>query len=110
MTTKNLTVYTQVSDFGRVIDIQMAANAMDGTFNRLCLEPVKVISVPDGLPADPAVRLSREQAQQLMDGLWDCGIRPTQGSGSAGSLAATQKHLEDMRAIALGQLKKDGVL
>ena len=28
-----------------------------------------------------------------------CGIRPSEGSGSAGSLAATERHLHDMRAL-----------
>ena len=48
---------------------------------------------------DPFADLSHHEAQFLMDQLWDCGLRPTEGSGSAGSLAATQKHLEDMRAL-----------
>ncbi len=43
--------------------------------------------------------LTDEAAQQLMDELWRCGLRPTEGSGSAGSLAATERHLEDMRAL-----------
>lgn len=44
-------------------------------------------------------------AQQLMDELWHVGLRPTEGTGSAGSLAATQRHLSDMRAIVGKQLK-----
>lgn len=43
--------------------------------------------------------LEKEQAQQLMDDLWDCGIRPSEGSGSAGALAATQRHLADLKTI-----------
>lgn len=48
---------------------------------------------------DPTFTLTREHAQELMDGLWQCGLRPSEGSGSAGALAATQKHLEDMRKL-----------
>ena len=40
-----------------------------------------------------------EAAQTLMDSLWNCGIRPTEGSGSAGSLAATQAHLATVKEI-----------
>lgn len=58
---------------------------------------------------EPTMTLSNSQAQQLMDELWRCGLRPTDGSGSAGSLAATERHLQDMRAMAMGLLKKDGV-
>lgn len=43
-----------------------------------------------------------DEAQTLMDELWRSGIRPTEGTGSAGSLAATQGHLEDMRRLVFG--------
>jgi hypothetical protein len=55
------------------------------------------------------LRLGIQQAQQLMDELWQCGLRPTEGSGSAGSLAATERHLKDMQLVAMGLLRKDGV-
>lgn len=47
----------------------------------------------------PTLQLRGETAQYLMDQLWQCGLRPTEGTGSAGSLAATQRHLDDMRAL-----------
>jgi len=52
-----------------------------------------------GIQHVPTMRLPDESAQQLMDGLWNAGLRPKEGSGSAGALAATQKHLEDFRAL-----------
>lgn len=55
---------------------------------------------------EPTLTLTVQQAQQLMDELWSCGLRPTQGSGSAGSLAATERHLKDLQDI----LRKSGVL
>lgn len=56
----------------------------------------------------PALRIRSAESQQFMDELWNAGIRPTAGAGSAGQLAATQKHLEDMRKIAVGLLLADG--
>jgi hypothetical protein len=53
---------------------------------------------PDA-PVSPPIRLSTTDAQSLMDQLWDCGLRPTEGKGSAGSLAAVERHLEDMRKL-----------
>lgn len=44
--------------------------------------------------------LTHSEAQELMDSLWQAGMRPTEGKGSAGQLTATEKHLEDMREIA----------
>lgn len=62
-----------------------------------------------GAYTPPAFNLSYTQAQQFVDELWRCGLRPSEGSGSAGSLLATQQHLTDMQKIAFGLLKKDGV-
>ena len=48
---------------------------------------------------EPSLRLEFTAAQALMDELWECGIRPSEGSGSAGALAAVKYHLEDMRKL-----------
>ena len=58
----------------------------------------------DGLHMEPFTVLRIQEAQQLMDELWQCGLRPTEGSGSAGSLAATERHLKDMRLIVFDQM------
>lgn len=59
----------------------------------------------EGEGLEPFLSIEQEVAQRLMDDLWDCGLRPSEGSGSAGSLRATQKHLEDMKTIAFHALK-----
>jgi len=72
--------------------------------------PIIMETVEDeGRMIEPTLRLSFDQAQYLMDQLWRCGMRPTEGAGSAGSLAATEKHLQDMRTIAMGLLRKEGM-
>lgn len=53
----------------------------------------------EGVETPVAFSLNKDSAQSFMDELWNCGIRPSEGTGSAGSLAATQKHLEDMRSL-----------
>ena len=52
-----------------------------------------------------ATRFKEDIAQQMMDQLWQAGLRPSEGTGSAGSLAATQNHLADMKQIAFHALK-----
>ncbi len=56
------------------------------------------------IPSDSIMTMTQECAQGLMDDLWKCGIRPTEGAGTAGSMAAAQKHLADMRAIVSKKL------
>jgi hypothetical protein len=41
-----------------------------------------------------------EDAQSLMDELWQCGLRPTEGAGIAGALAATQAHLQSVHQMS----------
>lgn len=46
----------------------------------------------------PMLTLSPDDARGLMDELWRAGVRPTE-HGSPGQLAATERHLEDMRRL-----------
>lgn len=55
---------------------------------------------------EPTLSLTPDEAQSLMDELWGCGLRPTEGTGSAGALAATERHLADMRHLATKLLEK----
>jgi hypothetical protein len=68
-------------------------------------EPVTMRTREGPTHIPPALSLQNSTAQQLMDELWRCGLRPSEGSGSAGSLAATECHLTDMRALAFAALK-----
>jgi hypothetical protein len=47
-----------------------------------------------------ALILPIEVAQELVDALWQCGLRPSEGSGSAGALRATEAHLKDTQEFS----------
>lgn len=72
-------------------------------------KPVVMEAIENGAFATPMLNIGMETAQQLMDELWNCGVRPTEGSGSAGSLAATERHLADMKKLAFHALKVPGL-
>lgn len=67
--------------------------------NEMHVGRIEWTAVPDGEWVARSFNLSQQDAQALMDQLWDCGLRPTEGAGSAGSLSATQRHLEDFRKL-----------
>lgn len=48
---------------------------------------------------EPNLIIETYAAQELMNDLWNCGIRPSQAKGTAGQLEAVNKHLEDMRTL-----------
>lgn len=53
----------------------------------------------EGSLVQPFTSIDPTTAQGLMDSLWECGVRPTEGKGSAGAMMATQGHLDDLRKI-----------
>jgi hypothetical protein len=97
-------------DWGNRIDVAVFSKPDHETGLRSVAEPVQMRVVDHGEQVmTPTFSLRPDEAQQLMDELWRCGLRPTEGSGSAGSLAATERHLKDMQAIAMGLLRKEGM-
>jgi hypothetical protein len=104
-------IYAQRTTWGRSIEFQLGC--LDGRpgsdlsiATSLAMEPLP----PDqSLPYRPLFTLDPTEAQALMDQLWQCGLRPSEGSGSAGSLAATERHPEDMRKLAMHWAFRDEV-
>ena len=48
---------------------------------------------------EPTTILDKDSAQSLFDELWVMGFRPERGNITTGQIAATEKHLNDMRAL-----------
>lgn len=84
----------------------VAIGGEPGSFVSARLEPE---AWPEGSPAPSLAVLEPTAAQELMDDLWRCGFRPSEGAGSAGALAATERHLADMRAVAFASLRSNGL-
>lgn len=71
---------------------------------KLIMEPY---SAGTSIPIESRINIEDKTAQSLMDDLWKYGFRPTEGKGSAGALAATEKHLKDMRMLVSKCMKTD---
>ena len=53
-----------------------------------------------GWPDDgPTFVLRNDQVQSLVDQLWSLGFRPSEGTGSAGSLAQAEAHIKTLQSI-----------
>jgi len=50
-----------------------------------------------------AIQLRPNEGQELMDRLWACGLRPTDGKGTAGLTEAMKEHIKDLRQMAFGK-------
>lgn len=67
-----------------------------------------VISNVEFTTVDPSVmvdfnqgiQISNETAQELMDSLWRCGVRPADGNGNVGALKATEDHVATLKEVS----------
>lgn len=101
-----LVFFAERTNWGRAVDIAIGHDRPDGTFS--VAQPLVFVNDPDdgdSIRQKTCVSMRHDDAQRLMDELWNCGLRPSEGTGSAGSLAATERHLKDMQTIAMGLLK-----
>ena len=95
----------QLQPWSRTIHLRLARrhNGRLHTANRITFS-----ETPEGQPGNPALALQYEDAQQLLDELWACGLRPSEilaqqvnsSTSNTAVLAATERHLKDMRDMA----------
>lgn len=90
-------IMCQLEPWSKNISLALVAREEGGRFS--CAKEVIMESFPQGSCIVPFITLGPVEAQNLMDDLWRCGYRPSDGTGSAGSLAATERHLDDMRKL-----------
>lgn len=78
MNGKRLDIRAERTDWGRYINILLSLD--DGTGDAAQVaQPMVFVDAPDfGCHAEPSLKLTPHDAQQLMDELWRCGLRPTE--------------------------------
>jgi hypothetical protein len=91
-------VRAQRTIYNDSIDILLVDRFENGCYT--VAEPLMMkVMEPGQAITGPTFKLTPTEAQRLMDELWVCGLRPSEGSGSAGALAATERHLKDMQKL-----------
>lgn len=93
---RGLRILARREDYGNSIGLSFQSGKGDSLSVATNIE---FHPLAEGEPIEATAHIDTETAQGLMDELWDCGLRPTQGKGSAGQLDAVKYHLEDMRAL-----------
>lgn len=94
-------IYASELNYGLGLSINVFSRDADGRISAVA-EPItmKRIEEESEIPSTPTITISRAEGQRLMDSLWNCGVRPTDGTGSTGQLAAVQAHLKSAEAAA----------
>jgi hypothetical protein len=96
---RDVTIEVQLAPWRSGVEVYIGALDLPRS-KRYVAKELEFNELELGSTCVPLFELSMKDAQHLMDNLWFCGLRPSEGTGSAGSLKATQSHLEDMRKIA----------
>lgn len=97
---RRIEFYAELGNYGRGVGLHVLRRSED---RLVAAKPLDFEEIPDELTTEhrlPSVFFDMASAQQLMDELWRCGLRPSEGTGSAGALAATERHLKDMQDIS----------
>lgn len=101
-------VFAELVNFGRQVNVSLLHESPEGESYAKAVEWIALD--PSGAFVEPMLSMPPAGAQLLMDELWRIGFRPSEGTGSAGSLAATERHLKDMREIAFGVMRQSKVI
>lgn len=88
------------------IEIAIGERCGEGSKVTHAARPIEFAPIDSHAEIRDWIRLSADDAQALVDELWTLGVRPSEGTGSAGSLAATERHLADMQRVAFGFLER----
>lgn len=102
-------VFARRSDpFGQGVDITLWMRRSDSDRPAIA-QPVIFEAIPqdDFVARPPTISITNDGVQRLMDELWAMGFRPTSGVGSVGQLAATERHLSDMRHLVFKTKPKE---
>jgi hypothetical protein len=106
---KNFKVHAENRFYADAIAIHIYERFQNGDISLLSGLQFTTHKNAEVVEPQEAIQLPRETAQQLMDALWQCGLRPSEGTGSAGSLKATETHLKDMQDFSkrlLGMIER----
>lgn len=101
---EELIVRAQRREYSEEVDFLIYTRAADGGRNVIGL--LESTHIPkDMLASSPTFSLKVNQAQELLNNLWAQGLRPSDPVDSTGALAATKKHLADMRSLVAKCMK-----
>lgn len=94
------------SFLGRELEVHIGRR-VDDKWAVMLPAQMKVLSIEEhSMSHAPAFTMENDDAQSLMDALFDAGIRPTAGFGSPGQVAAIKEHLEDMRRLVFTERER----
>lgn len=79
------------------IDITIGAKSIDGKM--AVAAPIEMKEIAPGGVAPATISMPTESARELMDAMWNAGVRPSNGEGNIGQIGAMREHLEDMRRL-----------
>lgn len=90
-------------DFGNEVHLAWYAMSFD---KLLCAQEVLPTLMPSDGVMNPFLKLTQQDAQSLIDALYEAGMRPSSDcEPKKGELSAVRYHLEDMRRLVFNGKK-----
>jgi len=95
---------SQATDYGRAYRIGIFAHTDNGVYAASKIELEKIADEDHSAFIPDAITMDKEQAQKLMDSLWDTGIRPNESKLKKLQVGALEHHLSDMKKLVFDYL------
>lgn len=92
-------IAAQRSLYTDTVDLYISERTPDGKRAMMTKCEFEVVEVGQPVAYDDfrPLMLTPDAAQHLIDQLWNCGVRPTEGAGSAGAMLQAQDHINTLK-------------
>ena len=100
MNMQNFHAHAESRFYSRSISLHLYERRQNGEISLLSGLQFTTVKEAEVIQPQEEITIPLETAQELIDSLWQCGLRPSEGSGSAGSLKATENHLKDIQELS----------
>lgn len=100
MIMQNYHAHAEPRFYARSISLHFYERRQNGEISLLSGLQFTTVKEAEAIQPQEEITLPLETAQELIDSLWQCGLRPSEGAGSAGSLKATENHLKDIQEFS----------
>jgi hypothetical protein len=98
MINKGTEIYVQDQPWALNLGVWLVHRNEDG--RKFIAPPVVFVQMEEGVQTAPSLTLDHEAAQDLMNRLWQMGIRPRDGEGTMAHVGAMKEHIADLRKVA----------
>ena len=100
MNMQNFHAHAELRFYSHSITLHLYERRQNGEMSLLSGLQFTTVKEAEMINPQEEITIPIETAQELIDSLWQCGLRPSESSENVGSLKALQDHLKDLQEFS----------